>query len=116
MSVWSVPAMFAYDQGTTILKRVAITTLFTLTAMTSPVHAEGLPFTDKAAHFGVSYVLTDQLVRVGVAPDVALMGVVGLGLAKELIDAQQGVFDFGDLSADIAGALCAGYLRLAVQP
>ncbi len=77
-----------------------------------PAYAEITPFTDKAAHFGLSYVMTDQLVRVGAPTDWAIFGVIGIGLTKELLDSRRGTFDFGDLSADIAGALCAGYLRI----
>jgi hypothetical protein len=81
----------------------------------TPAHAEMTPFADKAAHFGLSYVMTDQLVRVGAPTDWAILGVIGIGLTKEFLDSRRGTFDFGDLTADIAGALCAGYLRLDLR-
>ncbi len=80
--------------------------------LASPVRAEGfkLPIeTDKAAHFGVSYVITDQLMRAGLPPDQAMIATFFIGWFKEVAD---GRVDPGDLGADVAGSLAAAYLRV----
>ena len=64
---------------------------------------------DKAAHFGVSYVVTDQLMRAGMRPEQAVGVTLFGGWLKEVVDRQ---FDATDLAADAAGALAAAYLRV----
>ncbi|MEB3328709.1 MAG: hypothetical protein VKQ33_05705 [Candidatus Sericytochromatia bacterium] len=66
---------------------------------------------DKVAHFGVSYVLTDQLQRAGVPPAQAIAVTLLIGWLKEVLDGQ---VDGGDLAADAAGSLAAAFLRLEV--
>lgn len=68
--------------------------------------------TDKAAHFGVSYVLTDQLMRMGARPEQAVGATIFVGWLKEVVDRR---FDPYDLAADAAGALAAGYLRVELK-
>lgn len=68
--------------------------------------------TDKAAHFGVSYVLTDQLMRMGARPEQAIGATIFVGWLKEVVDQR---FDPYDLAADAAGALAAGYLRVELK-
>lgn len=75
-----------------------------------PALALDLPVaTDKAAHFGVSYVMTDQLMRAGLSPEQAVALCLTLGWLKEMLDARP---DPGDMAADAAGALAAGYVRV----
>lgn len=59
---------------------------------------------DKAAHFGLSYVISDQLQRnAGFNPFWGTLTTIAIGAAKEkLIDNH---FDGGDFAADCAGAL-----------
>lgn len=68
----------------------------------------GVP-TDKAAHFGVSYVLTDQLVRLGLSREEALAATLAAGWLKEVTDPRP---DPLDMAANLAGALAAAYLRV----
>lgn len=65
--------------------------------------------TDKVAHFGVSYVMTDQLMRAGFRPEHALMLTLLVGLIKEAFDDH---IDPGDLGANAAGSLAAAYLNV----
>lgn len=65
--------------------------------------------TDKAAHFGVSYVMTDQLVRAGFRPEHAVILTLLVGWMKEVFDDR---IDPGDLGANAAGSLAAAYLNL----
>lgn len=60
---------------------------------------------DKAAHFGVSYVICDQLQRnAGFNRFWASVTTLAIGAAKEgLIDDH---WDSGDFAADCAGVLC----------
>ncbi|MFN3431204.1 MAG: hypothetical protein ACK46X_14780 [Candidatus Sericytochromatia bacterium] len=77
---------------------------------TAPALALDLPIpVDKAAHFGVSYVVTDQLMRAGMRPEQAVGVTLFGGWLKEVLDRQ---FDPTDLAADAAGALAAAYLRV----
>lgn len=59
---------------------------------------------DKAAHFGLSYVINDQLQRnAGFNPFWGTLTTIAIGAAKEKwIDSH---FDGGDFAADCAGAL-----------
>lgn len=87
-----------------------IITLAVLAGLAGPAYALDLPVaTDKAAHFGVSYVMTDQLMRAGLTPEQAVALCLTLGWLKEMLDARP---DPGDMAADAAGALAAGYVRL----
>ena len=83
-------------------------------ATTAPgVAASWLPIpADKAAHFGVSYVLTDQLLRVGLRPEQAVAVTLLVGLLKEMLDDQ---IDPGDLGANAAGSLTAGYMNWRIS-
>jgi hypothetical protein len=76
-----------------------------------PAFALGPLPVDKVAHFGVSYVLTDQLQRAGVPPAQAIAVTLLIGWLKEVVD---GRLDAGDLAADAAGSLSAAFLRLEV--
>lgn len=79
----------------------------------APAEALDLPVpVDKAAHFGVSYVVADQLMRAGMRPEHAVGVTVFGGWVKELLDRQ---FDAGDLAADAAGALAAAYIRVEIK-
>lgn len=81
-------------------------------ALATPARAEGfkLPIeADKAAHFGLSYVIADQLMRAGLPPDQAMIATFFIGWFKEVSD---GRVDPGDLGADAAGCLSAAYLRV----
>lgn len=93
------------------MTRLALT-VFLVALLASPARAEGfqLPLeTDKAAHFGLSYVMTDQLMRAGMPPDQAVIATFFMGWLKEVAD---GRVDPGDLGADAAGCLAAAYLRV----
>lgn len=84
-----------------------------LAAAAPPAAALDLPVpVDKAAHFGVSYAVTDQLIRLGASPEQAVGITIFGGWLKEVLDRQ---FDPYDLAADVAGALAAGYLRVEVK-
>ena len=79
-----------------------------------PARAFTLPVpVDKAAHFGVSYVMTDQLIRLGATREQALAVTLVLGLFKEVTDRP---FDPYDMAANVAGALAAAYLRYEAPP
>jgi hypothetical protein len=65
--------------------------------------------TDKVAHFGVSYILTDQLIRMGARPEEAIGATLFVGWLKEVVDKP---FDPYDLAADAAGSLMAAYVRV----
>jgi hypothetical protein len=59
---------------------------------------------DKAAHFGVSYVICDQLERnCGFNKFWAGFTTLAIGAAKEALDDH---WDGGDFAADCAGVLC----------
>ncbi|MEB3285841.1 MAG: hypothetical protein VKN33_11190 [Candidatus Sericytochromatia bacterium] len=94
------------------MRRVLITGGLLITLLTQSPQAQAaawLPVpTDKAAHFGVSYVLTDQLMRMGLRPEHAIMVTLVLGWVKEITDDH---IDAGDLGADAAGSLAAAYLN-----
>ena len=64
---------------------------------------------DKVAHFGLSYVITDQLQRAGVPSEQAIAVTLLIGWLKEVHDGQ---LDAGDLAADAAGSLAAAFLRV----
>lgn len=92
--------------------RHALLAAFLVLALAAPARAEGFPLpveVDKAAHFGLSYVMTDQLLRAGLRPEQALICALFVGWAKEVAD---GRVDAGDLGADAAGCLAAAYLRV----
>ncbi|MNT65628.1 hypothetical protein D3C72_2036240 [compost metagenome] len=78
-----------------------------------PAWAIDLPVpVDKAAHFGISYAVTDQLIRLGATPEQAVGITIFGGWLKEVLDRQ---FDPYDMAADVAGALAAGYLRVELK-
>lgn len=84
--------------------------LFMICASPTGAHAFELPVeADKAAHFGLSYALTDQLMRAGLPADQAVIAILFVGWFKEVAD---GRVDPGDLGADAAGCLAAAYLRV----
>ena len=92
--------------------RTLLTALLFLMIAATPVHAETswLPIpVDNAAHFGLSYVMTDQLMRSGLPPAEALAVSLFVGWFKEVAD---GRIDPLDLTADAAGSLAAAYLRV----
>ena len=75
-----------------------------------PATALDLPApTDKVAHFGVSYVVTDQLIRSGMTREQAVATTLFVGWVKEVVDDR---VDPYDLAADAAGALAAAYVRV----
>ena len=67
-------------------------------------YAQDIPV-DKAAHFGVSYVICDQLQRnAGFNRFWASVTTLAIGAAKEkFVDDH---WDSGDFAADCAGVLC----------
>lgn len=69
-----------------------------------PKISYAMPPTDKAAHFGVSYMLSDQLKRHTKMTTLERIGtVLAIGYAKEQwIDSN---FDKNDFAADMAGVL-----------
>lgn len=72
--------------------------------LTLPLSAEASIPTDKAAHFGVSYVICDQLERnCGMNKFWAAFTTLAIGAAKEAFDDH---WDSGDFAADCAGVLC----------
>jgi hypothetical protein len=76
----------------------------------TPASALDLPVpTDKVAHFGVSYIMTDQLMRLGAKPEAAIGATLFVGWLKEVVDQR---FDPYDLAADTAGSLMAAYVRV----
>jgi hypothetical protein len=90
----------------------ALAGLLLLLAAT-PAQALDLPIpTDKVAHFGVCYVLTDQLMRLGAPPEQAIGATLLVGWLKEVVDRK---FDPTDFAADTAGALAAAYLRVQLK-
>lgn len=79
----------------------------------SPALALDLPIpTDKVAHFGVCYVMTDQLMRLGARPEQAIGATLLVGWLKEVVDRK---FDPTDFAADTAGSLAAAYLRVTLK-
>jgi hypothetical protein len=79
----------------------------------APAFALDLPIpTDKVAHFGVCYVMTDQLMRLGARPEQAIGATLFVCWLKEVVDRQ---FDPYDLAADTAGSLAAAYLRVELK-
>lgn len=92
--------------------RTLLTSLLFLMVLAGPARAETawLPVpVDKAAHFGLSYVMTDQLLRAGLPPAEALAIAFFVGWFKEVAD---GRIDPGDLGADAAGCLAAAFVRV----
>ncbi|HEY9724653.1 MAG TPA: hypothetical protein V6D47_21805 [Oscillatoriaceae cyanobacterium] len=78
--------------------------------LAAPAQAVELPIpVDKAAHFGLSYAIADQLMRAGMPPTEAAATTFAVGWLKELTDP---VVDPYDLLADGLGCLAAGYLHL----
>lgn len=67
---------------------------------------------DKAAHFGVSYAITDQLMRLGLTPEEAVAATLAAGWFKEVTDPRP---DPLDMTANIAGALLAAYVRVELR-
>jgi hypothetical protein len=91
---------------------IALATAAWLSAA-APACALTLPVpTDKVAHFGVSYIMTDQLMRLGLKPEAAIGATVFVGWVKEVVDQP---FDPYDLAADTAGALMAAYFRVHLE-
>lgn len=84
-------------------------TLALVAATAAPARAWSPLPVDKAAHFGLSYVVMDQLMRAGVPVEQALVATMLVGWLKEVTD---GEIDGGDLAADAAGCLAAGFLRV----
>lgn len=82
-----------------------------LVASALPARAWSPVPVDKVAHFGVSYVLTDQLLRANVPLEQAIVVTLLVGWLKEVTD---GEIDAGDLAADLAGSLSAGFIRVRV--
>lgn len=79
-------------------------------AFQAPASALDLPVpVDKVAHFGVSYVVTDQLIRTGMPREQAVATMLFVGWLKEVVDDR---VDPYDLAADAAGALTAAYVRV----
>jgi hypothetical protein len=94
-------------------RRLAAVACLIALAPASPALALDIPIpTDKVAHFGVSYVMTDQLIRFGVRPEQAVGATLLAGWLKEVVDRQ---FDPYDFAADAAGALAAAYVRVEVK-
>lgn len=90
---------------------IAVAALTVAPAM--PAQALDLPIpTDKVAHFGVCYVMTDQLMRLGARPEQAIGATLLVGWLKEVVDRK---FDPGDFAADTAGSLAAAYLRVTLK-
>ena len=84
------------------MKKLLIAVLMgTVFLLPNTVHAMQ---TDKAAHFSVSYLLSDQLKRHTKMTTLERIGtVLAIGYAKEQwIDSK---FDRGDFAADMAGVL-----------
>lgn len=72
--------------------------------LTLPLSASASIPADKAAHFGVSYVICDQLERnCGFNKFWAGFTTLAIGAAKEALDDH---WDGGDFAADCAGVLC----------
>jgi hypothetical protein len=63
---------------------------------------------DKTAHFGVSYIISDQLHKAGYSPLESITASLLVGYVKELSDK---TIDPYDLLADTAGSLAGVYLR-----
>jgi hypothetical protein len=58
---------------------------------------------DRVAHFGVSYIINDQLQNAGMSPFAATLTTIAIGAAKEkFIDNK---WDQGDFAADCIGAM-----------
>jgi hypothetical protein len=90
--------------------RAAIGAVTAWLVMTAPASALDFPVdTDKVAHFGVSYIITDQLIRSGLTREQAVGTTLFVGWLKEVIDEHP---DGYDLAADTAGALAAAYVRV----
>jgi hypothetical protein len=82
-------------------------------AIAQPAQAVELPIpVDKAAHFAVSYVITDQFMRMGMGREQAVATTVFIGWAKEITDPQ---VDPYDLAADALGSVMAGYVRVELH-
>ena len=97
--IWSVPPW----------RRVLATSLALLVMTAAPARAFDLPVpTDKVAHLSLSYLMCDQLIRLGAGREQALAITLALGLFKEVTDQP---FDPLDMAANVAGALAAAYLR-----
>ena len=68
-----------------------------------------LTSSDKWNHIAFSASLSSVTVAASSKPVEAVTLTVGLGLIKEIYDGLRGSgFDFGDLAADIAGAVAGG--------
>lgn len=104
------------------MRRLLLVTTLLTCAWTTPAWAQSEPNVlisdtwtrvgvDRVAHFGLSYVITDQLMRAGLGPLPAIAATLLVGAAKELVDGKPDAFDFG---ADAAGSLAAAYLKVGL--
>ncbi|MEB3197643.1 MAG: hypothetical protein VKP62_10615 [Candidatus Sericytochromatia bacterium] len=93
-----------------ILFMPVLTALLAFGLMVRPAEAITWPPVpvDKAAHFGLSYVITDQLIRAGRPVPEAVLITIALGGIKEVLDSQ---FDPLDLAADVSGSFAGAFLR-----
>lgn len=88
--------------------KAGLLTLALWSSLQAPAAALDLPVpVDKVAHFGVCYVMTDQLVRAGLSREQAVAATLAVGWLKEVADNR---LDPYDLAADAAGALTAAYV------
>lgn len=93
--------------------RRSLAAALAISLFAAPARAIELPIpVDKAAHFGLSYVITDQLMRAGMPPTQAAALTFGVGWLKEVTDP---VLDPGDLLADGLGCLAAAYVHVTFK-